>query len=94
MMKSEVRHLRSGVLGVLLAFLASSVQAAQLGDHETLGDGVMSLSGADGSITTNNVDGKTFWWADKNGDGTTGDAVSPGLDMAGFDLSNIHRLNI
>jgi hypothetical protein len=76
------------ILGALVLAAAGVVRPASaltLGGNESVGDGV--LNGDDGTIRTQTVDGATFWWADTNGDGTAGDPATPGLNLAGFNLT-------
>jgi hypothetical protein len=83
-----MKRVASAVVACLTLIPASgpipSAQAVTLTGNESLNDGVLSATG--GPIATNQTDGRTFWWADKNGDGTMVPA-SAGLNLATYNLT-------
>lgn len=69
---------------VFAAVTVGSVGAVTLTANESVNDGVLNAT-PDNIIRQS--DGFTFWWADKNGDGTPDDPASAGLNLANYNLT-------
>jgi hypothetical protein len=80
--KHGIRVLR--VLSMSLALATPArLWAVTLGSNENVGDG--TLTGSDEAVKAQ-ADGKSYLWADKNGNGTMTPATA-GLNLNGFDLT-------
>lgn len=78
---SRVRMVALVVLGTVGAAHATSLTQTR----DLSGSSVVLQASPDN--VTPQADGKTYAWADKNGDGTSNDAVNAGLNLAGYNLT-------
>lgn len=73
------------MFALVLCLCGDRALALTLTNNESVADGVLGGSGGE-TIRTNLSSAALFWWADANGDGTPGDAVSAGLNLGNFNL--------
>ena len=85
---SEMGKLRMVAMVAALVALSAAAQAAPLDATTSLNGGVNAIPLAVGTQNVDDNASGVYDWNDKDGNGTTGDAVAPaGMDMTSFSLT-------